>query len=75
VPTPPNENHLADRRYITVVLRLMVDERGRVTHGQLVEVANGRKQRFVGWRGLVRVVRSWLTSQGQEEEPDAEQKT
>ena len=66
MPTSPNGNHLADKRYITVVLRLVLDEHGRLTHGQLVDVANGRKRRFIGWRGLVQAVRNWLTSQGQD---------
>ena len=65
MPMPLNGNHLADKRYITVVLRLVVDEHGRVTHGQLIEVSNGHKQRFKGWRGLVWAVRGWLTGQGQ----------
>lgn len=72
MPTPPNGNHLTDKRYITIVLRLAVDEHGRVTHGQLVDVANGRKQRFVGWRGLVQVVRGWLGGQEQESRFDSE---
>ena len=66
MPTPSNGNHLAGKRYITVVLRLVLDERGRLTHGQLVDVANGRKQRFIGWHGLVEAMRRWLTNQRQE---------
>ena len=58
-----NGNHLADKRYITVVLRMVVDERGRLLHGELIDVEGVQQQRFKGWRGLVEAVRSWLSSE------------
>ena len=59
MPTPPTGNHLADKRYITVVLRLVVDERGWLVHGELVDVEGMLKQRFKGWRGLAQAIR-WV---------------
>lgn len=61
-----NGNHLADKRYITVVLRMVVDERGRLLHGELIDVEGVQQQRFKGWRGLAQAMRIWLTGQGQD---------
>ena len=54
---------LADKRYVTVVLRLLMDRRGRLVRGEVVDAQGEPGGRFVGWRGLIRAVRAWLTSQ------------
>jgi hypothetical protein len=66
VPTPPAGNHLAGKRNATLILRLVLDQRGQLMHGELIDVANGLPDRFVAWRGLIRTVRAWLTSQEQD---------
>jgi hypothetical protein len=63
VPTPPEGNKLADKQYATLILRLVLDRQGRLLYGELVDVAGGPPQRFAGWRGLIRAVQVWLTSQ------------
>lgn len=54
---------LADRRYVTVIVRLMVDARGRLVQGEIVDATGTSHGRFVGWRDLNRTLRAWLTSQ------------
>ena len=66
MPTPPAGNNLAGKLYATLVLRLVLDQRGRLMHGELVDVAGGLSNRFVAWRGLIRTLRAWLTCQEQE---------
>jgi hypothetical protein len=63
VPILPAENNLARKHNATLILRLVLDERGRLVHGELVDVADGLSNRFVTWRGLIGAVRSWLTRQ------------
>ena len=36
LPQPPAENHLAERRYVSVVLRLVLDQHGQMLHGEVV---------------------------------------
>jgi hypothetical protein len=74
VPTPPAGNNLAGKRNATLILRLVLDQQGRLMHGELMDVAGGPPDRFVAWRGLIRTVRAWLTSQEQAEASDDPQK-
>jgi hypothetical protein len=60
LPQSPAENHLADRRYVSVVLRLVLDEHGQMIHGELVGDVNTRPARFSGWRGLTRALQAWI---------------
>jgi hypothetical protein len=57
---PPAENHLADRRYVSVVLRLVLNQHGQMIYGEVVGDATTRPARFRGWRGLTRAVQVWL---------------
>jgi hypothetical protein len=61
LPQPPAENHLADRHYVSVVLRLVLDQHRQMIHGEVVGDATMRPIRFSGWRGLTRALRAWLT--------------
>ena len=56
---------LEDRRHVTVVLRLVVDRRGRLVYGELIDEAAQARGRFVGWRGLTRTVQRWLVEQAE----------
>jgi hypothetical protein len=60
VSRPPLDIQLTDRRYATVVLRLQLDQQGRLIQGELVDAVGGHKQRFAGWRGMTRSLRDWL---------------
>jgi hypothetical protein len=66
LPQPPAENHLADRRYVSVVLRLVLDQHGQMIHGEVVGNANTRPARFSGWRGLTSALQAWLMRHAQD---------
>ncbi|MGI8587627.1 MAG: hypothetical protein ACR2M0_08080 [Chloroflexia bacterium] len=51
------DERLSDKQYVTVVLRLLVDEHGCLLRGEAVDAASGRQLRFSSWRGMSRVVR------------------
>ena len=70
MPQSPAENHLADRRYVSVVLRMVLDQHGELIHGELVGDVNTRPTRFSGWRGLTRALQIWLTRQEQDSTAD-----
>lgn len=57
---------LGEKRYATLILRLVLDQQGRLMHGELVDVAGGFSNRFVAWRGLIHALRAWLTYQEKE---------
>ena len=71
MPQSPAENHLVDRRYVSVVLRLVLDEHGQMIHGEVVGDADTRPARFSGWRGLTRAMQAWLTRHAQDGAVDA----
>jgi len=48
---------------MTLVLRLVLGRRERLVHGEVVDVDGISQGRFAGWRELIRLVRSYLTSQ------------
>ena len=70
MPQSPAENHLADRRYVSVVLRLVLDQHGQMIHGEVVGDTTTRPARFSGWRGLTRAVRVWLARHEQDDAVD-----
>jgi len=56
---------LARKHYVSVVLRLVVDRRGRLVYGEIVDMTGKPDGRFLGWRGLTQAVKAWLSSQAQ----------
>ena len=48
---------------MTVVLRLLLDGRKRLVHGEVVDTDGKMQGRFAGWRELIRLVRSYLEGQ------------
>jgi hypothetical protein len=60
VAPPPMSERLLDLRPVTLILRLLVDRRGRLVQGEVVDVEARPRGRFVGWRGLVRTARAAL---------------
>jgi hypothetical protein len=63
VPILPDEDKLSEKHYATLILRLILNRQGRLLSGELVDTTNGFQERFVAWRGLIRVLRTWLISQ------------
>jgi hypothetical protein len=54
---------LADKRYIIVMLRLLVDQHGRLLQGEALAGAASTPQRFKGWKGLNKAIRAALKSE------------
>lgn len=63
MPARPPEDKLSEKRYRSVSLRLLLDRRGRLIQGEIVDLQGQAQRRFVGWRGLVRGLRAWLAEQ------------
>ena len=58
--TRPDEEQLAEKQYVTLLLRLLVDPRGRLVHGEIVTLDAQSRGYFTRWRDLVRLVREAL---------------
>jgi hypothetical protein len=48
---------------VTVVIRVVVDRKKGLVHGDLVDLEGAPVRHFVGWRDLVSAVKSWLDRQ------------
>lgn len=57
------ESHISEKRYVTVVVRMVIDQREQLVHGEIVDVDGIGQGRFVGWRGLIRTMRDFLAKQ------------
>lgn len=55
-----NEEQLAEKQYVTLLLRLLVDQRGRLVQGEIVTLDAQSRGHFSRWRDLVRLVREAL---------------
>jgi hypothetical protein len=61
--SPSRESNLAERHYVTLIVRLMVDRQGQLIHGEMVDANNTFRERFIGRSGLIDTVQTWLTQQ------------
>ena len=61
--TPPDRDGSSESRYVTVVVRLLVDGRGRLLHGESVDVAGQVRGRFAQWQDFNRAMEGWLAHQ------------
>ena len=59
-----------ERRQVILILRLVLDARGRLQYGEAVDTEARSQGRFVGWRGLTRTLRTWLARQENDGRPD-----
>lgn len=62
MPLPRSIERLTDVRHVTVILRLVLNRRGQLTHGEIVDVEGTTRIHFKGWRELTRALRAWLTT-------------
>jgi hypothetical protein len=53
---------LAQRHHSVVVLRLVLDGSGRLSHGEVVDASGRVRGRFGDWEAMIRVLRGWLES-------------
>ncbi|HMN29601.1 MAG TPA: hypothetical protein PKE45_15740 [Caldilineaceae bacterium] len=54
---------LAEQQNVTLILRLVLDRKGQLVHGTVLDVLDGPVARFAGWGGLVRLLQIWLNQQ------------
>jgi hypothetical protein len=59
---------LSDAHYVTVVLRLVLDQQGWLVRGEILDVESGSRKRFVNWHELAGMLRVWIREDG----PDIE---
>ncbi len=70
--SPSAVDKLADIHHVTLILRLALNRRGRLLHGELLDVelldvAQTKPRRFKGWSGLTRALRDWLANQSSDD--------
>lgn len=56
----PIGDKLKEKHYAVLVLRLLLDQEGRLVYGELVDVASGVHSRTFARRQLLRMVKAWL---------------
>jgi hypothetical protein len=71
VVDPSGPEWLSARRQVVVVLWLVVDARGDVLYGEIVEPHAERPGRFIGTAGLTSAIDGLLRSSAAERGPDA----
>jgi len=62
VSVPPEG--LQDKRYVTAILRLLIDKHGGLVHGEVADVDGTVGRRFADWPALTPAVQEWLVSIG-----------
>ncbi len=63
---PPLGEQLEDTRYVTAVLRFVLDREGRMLRGEIADAAGRATRRFTDWDGALRALKSWLAAQVRE---------
>lgn len=53
-------DRLADKRILTAVVRVVLDDRGRLVHGEVLDARGGVRVRFQRWPRLIRAIRTSL---------------
>ncbi len=57
---PRASEPLQNRHAVTVILRLVVDRRGRLVYGEVIDETATPRGHFVGWRELTKTLQRWL---------------
>ena len=60
MPTGHAPEEIAGKRYVSLILRLLLDERGGLVYGEVVDLQARMRGRFAAWRHLARTVRAAL---------------
>ena len=63
MPQAADDSTLSDRQYVTLILRLTLDQAGDLIQGDLVDTTNGLPEHFIGTTGLHQAVETWLQEQ------------
>jgi hypothetical protein len=70
MPQAADDSTLSDRHYVTLVLRLTLDQAGDLIQGDLVDTTNTLPEHFIGTTGLHQAVQSWLRKQHSKDEQE-----
>ncbi len=62
MPGNSGGEQLSAKRYVIVLLRLMVDEGGQLVHGEIMDVQGRSLGYFAGWHRLRRTLQKALAS-------------
>lgn len=68
---PEDDITLTSRHYVTLILRLTLDQTGRLLQGELVDTTESLRTRFIGTTGLHQAVERWLAQQEQADRQQA----
>jgi hypothetical protein len=60
---PLSESNLAKQHYVTLIVRLCVDDHGQLIHGEMLDDKSTFQKRFTGGPGLIGAIQAWLTQQ------------
>ncbi|WIX99162.1 hypothetical protein QRX60_34635 [Amycolatopsis mongoliensis] len=63
--TAEDGDSLARRHHTVVVLRLVLDGDGALSHGEVVDASGRARGRFGDWAALVTLLRSWLEGEAE----------
>ena len=67
---PSGAEALAARRQLVAVLRVVVESRGRVLYGDVVDPDTDDKTGFVGSKGLADALDTWVVNTLRRSDPD-----
>ena len=68
-PVPPPSHaweRLAEKRNLALVVRMVVDQRNQLVHGELVDLDGTSHGRFTEWDNLIRLIRIWLDERNED---------
>jgi len=73
MPSRVKVERLSAPCYVTIVLRLLMDRRVRLVHGEVAGVEGSEPpRRFRGWRQLLRAIRALLADSRPDDEDGGE---
>jgi hypothetical protein len=56
-------------RYVTVIVRLVVDERRLLSHGEIIDQAGDVISRFATWEAAISGLRAAVADEGEDQKP------
>ena len=67
MPQAADNSTLLDRYYVTLILRLTLNQAGDLIQGSLTDTTTGLPEHFIGTTGLHQAVEAWLRQQNSKE--------
>ena len=70
MPQAADNSTLLDRHYVTLILRLTLNQAGDLIQGSLTDTTDGLPEHFIGRAGLYEAVDAWLRQQNSRNEQE-----